>query len=46
MMALDEDRYDDNQREQIERAARHLYGLIHARFIITTRGLAKMVMRK
>lgn len=34
---------DDELREQIERAARHLYGLIHARYIVTTRGLTKMV---
>lgn len=30
-------------RETIEKSARHLYGLIHARYIVTTRGLAKMV---
>lgn len=30
-------------RDQIERSARHLYGLVHARYIVTTRGLAKMV---
>ena len=30
-------------REQIEKSARHLYGIIHARYIVTTRGLAKMV---
>jgi len=30
-------------REQIEKSARHLYGLVHARYIVTTRGLAKMV---
>ena len=35
---------DDEMREQIEKSARHLYGLIHARFIITTRGLSKMVV--
>lgn len=40
---LDEERFDEKTRDQIERAARHLYGLIHARFVITTRGLAKMV---
>jgi casein kinase II subunit beta len=34
---------DDEMREQIEKSARHLYGLVHARFIVTTRGLAKMV---
>lgn len=34
---------DDDLREQIEKSARHLYGLVHARYITTTRGLAKMV---
>jgi casein kinase II subunit beta len=33
---------DDEMREQIEKSARHLYGLVHARFIVTTRGLQKM----
>ncbi|CAG8783511.1 14082_t:CDS:2, partial [Dentiscutata erythropus] len=34
---------DDEMREAVEKSARHLYGLIHARFIITSRGLAKML---
>lgn len=34
---------EDEMREQIETAARHLYGLVHARYIVTTRGLQKMV---
>jgi len=34
---------DDDIREQIEKSARHLYGLVHARYIITTRGLGKML---
>lgn len=34
---------DDDMREAIEKSARHLYGLVHARYITTTRGLAKMV---
>lgn len=34
---------DEDTREVIEKSARHLYGLVHARYIITTRGLAKMV---
>ena len=41
-MNLDEEP-NDELRDQIEASARHLYGLIHARFIITSRGLAKMV---
>ena len=36
---------EDDMREQIEKSARHLYGLVHARYIITTRGLAKMVVK-
>ncbi|MCJ1434014.1 casein kinase 2 regulatory subunit [Xylographa pallens] len=34
---------DDEMRDQIEKSARHLYGLVHARYITTTRGLAKML---
>lgn len=34
---------DDEMRETIEKSARHLYGLVHARYIVTTRGLGKMV---
>ncbi|KAL9117876.1 MAG: hypothetical protein Q9187_005581 [Circinaria calcarea] len=34
---------DDEMRETIEKSARHLYGLVHARYITTTRGLAKML---
>ena len=34
---------DDEMRESIEKSARHLYGLVHARYITTTRGLGKMV---
>jgi len=34
---------DDDMRESIEKSARHLYGLVHARYIVTTRGLAKML---
>lgn len=30
-------------RDQIEKSARHLYGLVHARYIVTTRGQQKMV---
>lgn len=34
---------EDDMRETIEKSARHLYGLVHARYIVTTRGMAKMV---
>ncbi|KAI9814372.1 MAG: casein kinase 2 regulatory subunit [Pycnora praestabilis] len=34
---------EDELREQIEKSARHLYGLVHARYIVSTRGLAKML---
>lgn len=34
---------NDEMRETIEKSARHLYGLVHARYIVTTRGLAKML---
>ncbi|SHO78494.1 Similar to S.cerevisiae protein CKB2 (Beta' regulatory subunit of casein kinase 2 (CK2)) [Malassezia sympodialis ATCC 42132] len=40
--ALDENISDSN-RDQIETQARILYGLIHARYVVTTRGLAKML---
>jgi len=40
---LEEDDIQDEHRTQIEAAARLLYGLIHARWIITSRGLAKML---
>jgi len=38
-----EEELDEEMREGVEKSARHLYGLIHARFIITSRGLAKML---
>lgn len=40
---LADEELNEEQRDQLETSARHLYGLIHARFIITSRGLAKMV---
>ncbi|KAF9183351.1 casein kinase 2 regulatory subunit [Haplosporangium sp. Z 767] len=39
---LDEN-LDEDMRDIVEKSARHLYGLIHARFIITTHGLTKML---
>lgn len=38
-----EDELDEEARDHIEAQARLLYGLVHARYIITTRGLGKMV---
>ncbi|KAJ3180897.1 casein kinase 2 regulatory subunit [Geranomyces variabilis] len=38
-----DDDMDDQTRAEVETSARHLYGLIHARFIITARGLSKML---
>ncbi|SPN97815.1 probable Ckb-2 casein kinase II subunit beta-2 [Cephalotrichum gorgonifer] len=34
---------DDKMRDAVEKSARHLYGLVHARYIVTTRGLARML---
>ncbi|KAJ2652202.1 casein kinase 2 regulatory subunit [Coemansia sp. RSA 1287] len=40
---LPEKALSNEEREQVERSARYLYGLIHARYIITTQGLKKML---
>ena len=40
---VDDADLDDDARETIETSARFLYGLIHARYIVTSRGLGKMV---
>ncbi len=42
--AVDEDFHD--VRDHVEAQGRLLYGLVHARYILTTRGLAKMVSRR
>ena len=35
--------FDPSLWDEIEASARHLYGLIHVRFILTNRGLSKMM---
>lgn len=40
--SLAEDEMDDAVREEVEISAMHVYGLIHARYIITQKGLEKM----
>ncbi|KAI8886626.1 hypothetical protein K501DRAFT_331100 [Backusella circina FSU 941] len=40
---LDEASFDDTTKISIDKAACHLYGLIHARYVITLRGLSKML---
>lgn len=34
---------DAETRDSIEKAGSHLYGLLHARYILSSRGLQKMV---
>lgn len=40
---VDINRFKGDEQERAEKFARHLYGLIHARFILTSRGLQKML---
>lgn len=41
---ITDDDIQDSLRGSLDVQARLLYGLIHARWIVTARGLAKMVM--
>lgn len=38
--------FTEEQNEMVESAAEMLYGLIHVRYILTTKGMAAMVRRK
>ncbi|CAO3626838.1 unnamed protein product [Cunninghamella blakesleeana] len=42
---LDFREYNEQTRFEIEKAARYLYGLIHARFILTNSGMSKMLIK-
>ena len=43
MLTESDHNVDPETRESIEKAGSHLYGLLHARYILTSRGLQKMV---
>ncbi|KAJ1991912.1 casein kinase 2 regulatory subunit [Dimargaris cristalligena] len=40
---LEEAKLNQEMRDAVERSARHLYGLIHARYVLTARGMQKVL---
>lgn len=42
---IDEDDYADQHKQEVMASAKLLYGMIHARYIITANGLNTMVAR-
>lgn len=41
---VDADLFTDEQREAVESSAEMLFGLIHARYILTSKGMNAMVL--